>query len=713
MPCSSDERYQELLKKYPGLADVEAQLEAGLSSHSGARTTATIDTITYDVPIVIHVVHDYGSENITDNDIYNAVSYWQKVYTKQNADTASVITPFLPYIGNPHIRLHLATIDPNGKPTKGIEHINSYLTAAASDQAKFSDWPRNKYINIWFINNFDAATGNAAAYAYTPGSANSIPFYDGVICMASYINVQKTVPHELGHVLNLKHTWGNTNSPGVACGDDNVDDTPPTKGHNPGCSAAALYDTTCARGYQKTYVSASGIADSVVNYPDTANSQNIMDYTYCELMFSKGQSARMRKALTSAPSSRSSLITAANLAATGALAPMPDLAPVADFVVSRSTMGMAGVTNRGYFLTFNNTASFQFQNASWNDTITDVQWTFSNGATNPTSTGTGLVSNKFSVPGWVSVSLIANSNAGSDTLVNPQTEYVADTTPVGTLSYQQDFTNAASISNWPMFNFYNNQFKWEYFTGAGIGDSSCIRYRSFDNSTRLTGIAIGDHDDFYTPAFNLNGSTGNVYFNFYSAGAYTRYNVSNFDPQEMDSLQIDASINGGTNWTKIAGFNGTNLENNGVLNTEFVPTLPSQWVARTVSVPASKVTANTFFRFRYWPGNMGNNLYIDKFSVSAFPAGVNELINSAAIFSISPNPAINGCSLMFKTGISGKVSYMLKDITGKIVAEGRNDFQPDSIEKIELPRSMTPAAGLYFVTMVIDGMSLTQKMVVF
>ena len=34
-----------------------------------------------------------------------------------------------------------------------------------------------------------------------------------------------------GHWFGLPHTWGVTNAPGVACGDDFVDDTPITKGY--------------------------------------------------------------------------------------------------------------------------------------------------------------------------------------------------------------------------------------------------------------------------------------------------------------------------------------------------------------------------------------------------------------------------------------------------------------------------------------------------
>ena len=715
-PCGADEHYQKMLVKYPQLAEYEKQFEDQLGRRMAERTTATVDTAIYDVPIVIHVIHDYGDENLPDTVLYDAAAYWSIVYMKENADTADVITPFIPYVGKPGMRLHLATKDPNGNPTKGIVRFNSYLTQTADDEAKFGGWPQNQYVNIWFINTFGPDLSGVAAYAYFPSEAIFEPYYDGIICLASYANYGKTVPHEMGHVMNLYHPWGNTNNPGVACGGtDHVDDTPPTKGHLPssGCSFAALYDTACANGYMMTYLSSDGTMDSVVNYPDTTNAQNIMDYTYCQKMFTKGQAARMRTALTSSTGGRNNLYSAANLAATGALAPMPDLPPVADFYVYRGSPATSDL--RAYFLTFNNTTSFNFRNASWNDTISSVAWSFSNGATNPTSTAmTGSVANQFSVPGWVTVSLTATSNAGSNTIVNPQTVYAADTTPVGGMGYFQSFSNASDLSNWPMFNFYNNQFKWEFYTGAGIGDNSCIRYRSYDSSNRITGNAVGDHDDFYTPAFNLTNNPDNLYLNFYTTSAYTNHNIPGGTTLVNDSMEVDASVNGGANWYRIGGYGGSRLTNVGNYGYEFVPNSATPWIPRAISIPASYRTAQTFFRFRYHPGNTGNDMYLDNLNFDGFPAGIKDAIAAAPnSFSIFPNPSSNGFNLVFKTGNSGSVSYSIKDLTGKVVYTNTKAFAANSMQQESVPRSATPAAGMYFVTIAIDGVNMTQKLVVY
>lgn len=710
-PCGTDEHYHQLLKQHPELVELEEQFEMQVARGLAAKGTAAPDTATYDIPLVIHVVHDYGvnAEFLNDNAIYEAVQNWALAFVKKNADTSAVITPFIPYIGNAKIRLHLATKDPNGNPTKGVVRHYSYLTNNGNDQSKFSSWPNNKYLNIWFTKTL--GNSGAAAYAYYPSSAAGMPQYDGVIGLAEYLNYSKTIPHEIGHCLNLQHVWGNTNNPAVACGNDQVDDTPPTKGHNPGCVASAIYDTSCATGYAKTYTSMSGSMDSVVNYPDTVNAQNIMDYTYCANMFTKGQCYRMRTALTSSTAGRNNLITASNLAATGALAPMPDLAPVADFCVNK---GIGGTTTdaRSLFLTFDNVIDFSFRNMSWNDTISSVQWDFSNGAATTTSSSLVNVTNSFTMPGWVTVSLTATSNAGTNTVVKDHAVYAADTTPVGSLGYTQTFASASDITNWPMFNVYENNFKWEFYNGAGKGDNSCVRFRSFDGSSRQTGTATGDFDYMVTPAFNLEGLGGNVYFNFFTAGASTSPGA--FVTKVFDSLQIDVSTSGGARWTKLAAYRTTDLANNGVVSTEFIPSASSTWVPRSVAVPATYRTHQTFFRVQLRAGNGGNNVYLDNVGIGQFPAEVQEAAaasnNSLYIY---PNPSANGCNLVFTAGNDNSVKYCVRDVTGKLVYEVSKTVTPNSMNTEFISRDAVGAPGLYIVTVTSGSDVSTQKMVVY
>src|SRR6185295_16406653 len=163
------------------------------------------------------------------------------------------------------IEFRLASIDPSGNCTNGIDRVASYRTHNADDYSKLNPWPNNMYLNIWTVSDFGPNHEGAAAYSYYPN--NNIPDgEDGVISLASYVGSigtssvtnSRTLTHEVGHFLNLQHPWGNTNSPGVACGNDGVSDTPITKGwdHCPGNN----YDV-CTAGVDENF-------------------QNYMEYSY-------------------------------------------------------------------------------------------------------------------------------------------------------------------------------------------------------------------------------------------------------------------------------------------------------------------------------------------------------------------------------------------------------------------------------------------------
>src|SRR5690349_18558082 len=74
--CITDEVNQKLKEKYPQIAINEEimrqEIEQRLAMKQYAKTTSH-DTVYYNIPIVVHIIHDYGDENLTDNAIFNAV----------------------------------------------------------------------------------------------------------------------------------------------------------------------------------------------------------------------------------------------------------------------------------------------------------------------------------------------------------------------------------------------------------------------------------------------------------------------------------------------------------------------------------------------------------------------------------------------------------------------------------------------------------------
>jgi hypothetical protein len=700
-PCATDQLYWQQVAQNPLILESNNKLEAQIREQlqfinlgQYAKKT-TEDTTIYDVPVVVHIVHDYGADYLSDNAIYEAFKNWVDVYLGRNTDTSAVIAPFKPYIGNARIRLHLATKDPNGNPTKGVTRHQSYLANNADDQSKLDWWPNTQYVNVWFVNTFSASNNGTAAYSYYPSMGAWMPYYDGVISLASYLDVEKTIPHEIGHSMNLQHVWGNNNNAGVSCGDDQVQDTPPTKGHiGGGCTAANLYDVTCSVGYQ-----ANGI-----NYPDTNNSQNIMDYAYCEKMFTKGQVARMRAALTANTASRNNLYTPNNLSLTGALTPMPDLYPIPDFSVEKAMFA----SDRSYFLCANSATKFIFTNRSWNDTITNVHWTFSNNADSATALSMDFVNNSFAQPGWVTISLSATgNNTGTISLTNTHAVYVADTNMLQPAGYAQNFATANDHNNWPYFNYFNNSFKWEWYQGKGVDDNACMRYRSFDDRVaplNQSGTPNGDWDDLFTPGFDLtNYNNAKLNLNFYTTGAFTQ--------GATDSMQILISVDCGRIWKRIASINGTGFGGTSS-TTEFFPTSTTNWKPQTIAIPPNYLSyAKAFFKFRYFPTDNGNNLYLDKFSLSPFPTEVNEVAENRSTIKIYPNPSSGSMQLVFKTGNDGNVNIQIHDITGKTIFNTSETLSPNTVFTKEFSNIFS-TNGIYFISVSNENNTVTEKMMI-
>ena len=242
-PCATTEFTQKLRAQHPGLDRDFDNYNQQLKS---IATRSTVDTTLYIVPIVFHIMHVNGAENISDAQIFAQMNRLNLDYRKRMADTTAIIKPFDTLNADIHIEFRLAQIDPNGNCTNGIDRIYTHKTFQADDASKVNQWPREKYLNVWVVHDIAGSTSTATilGFAHFPSDvAGPLFIYDGVIAVYSTINgSSRTLTHEIGHFLNLQHPWGSTNDPGVSCGDDQVDDTPVTKGH---FSTCPLLDAAC------------------------------------------------------------------------------------------------------------------------------------------------------------------------------------------------------------------------------------------------------------------------------------------------------------------------------------------------------------------------------------------------------------------------------------------------------------------------------------
>lgn len=748
-PCGTDEMRRKMVAAHPEILQAEAQMEKEIQErlkhidYKSAKRTTFVDqsgneSFWYDIPIVLHIIHNYGVEDVLDDSIFSYLVDWNKVYAKQNWDTSLVIPVFQPYVGNPHIRLHLATIDPQGRPTKGITRHYSYLTYIGGEQSKLDDWPPSNYVNIWSINMMSAKNFEAAAYAYFPSQVAANPQGDGIISLYNYLGndysggnaVSKTINHEMGHVFNLEHPWGLTNSPGIACGDDGVDDTPPTKGHlYGGCTSGPLYDTVCSRNYFKIYSNING-GDSLVNYPDTTNAQNIMDYTYCARMFTKGQVTRMHAALNSDVAARNNLWDSTNLANTGALEPRPDLKPNPEFAVLPSGNSTPNVGN--YFTMFGNFVfpgnNVRFVNKSWNDTVTSIVWSFSNSAAITTQTVTSSVynstlTNSFQQSGWVDIKLTATGNHTGDTTADfPNKVYVADAT--ATPGNVIEEFNGGDIDHWPIFNYYNNEFKWQVNSSVGLYDNSSIEYVGFDSRVNTdattfalpyTGTPMGDVDDFFSVPFDLSTFTdAQLYLNFF----YSAASRSSLSDNINDMLEIDYSANKGV-WTPLDTLRKGDLANKGAVYTAYTPSSQYDWSPKSILLPPAARTAYTTFRFRYFPYtgsdstySSGNNFFMDRLNFQAWPASVADVHMGSIDMAVEPNPTHGDAWVVVKDAAYTTVKIVVTDLTGKQVYTTIGQVGATAAH-IQIPHSAIATPGMYMVEAVTGNQATTKKLVVY
>jgi hypothetical protein len=245
-----------------------------------ARDTILNEVIT--IPVVIHLLYNTVAQNISDAQILSQLKSLNNDYRKLNADAANIPAPFANLAGDSRIVFCLAKIDASGKATTGIiRKYTSELSFTTDDAMKFSAqggdnaWDSKRYLNIWVCNLF----GRSLGYSSLPGGQED---KDGVVIqynvfgttgnLAVPFNKGRTLTHEAGHWLGLKHLWGDAN-----CGDDGIADTPPQQNYNNGCPSFP----------HKTACSINGNGDMFMNF---------MDFTddACMYMFSKGQAVKMR-----------------------------------------------------------------------------------------------------------------------------------------------------------------------------------------------------------------------------------------------------------------------------------------------------------------------------------------------------------------------------------------------------------------------------------
>lgn len=683
-PCGATDAWQAEMANSPEYQEQNALLEAHthdfVKKHK--KNKSAPNKI---IPVVVHIVHEGGIENVSDANVHDAIRIMNEDYQKINADTSDIIPAFAGIIGDADFEFRLAKIDPNGNCTNGITRIydptftnnGGCANGGPCNLARPLNWPRDKYLNVWVVK--DIASG-AGAYSFVPG----VPaFLDGIVCRYTQFgslppSIQangaiRTMTHEVGHYLNLLHTWGPSNNSGLPSNcnvDDGVGDTPNTVGNSSGC---LLNSSSC------------GSLDNI---------QNFMDYADCEKMFTVGQVARMEAAMQSGISSRNNLWSQSNLMATGtddAMFSNPNpCAPIAEFRATETR------TCSGSEVLFRD----QSYNASYDSTWT-YQWSFPGG--NPATSTDRFPTVIYNSPGNYDVSLQV-SNAVGSSAIETKTSYVTILQGSGSLiaPYVEDVSNTSWPGNsdasleWEVNKPSGSLFGFQRTTNAFFSPPASIYLNNF-------GYNGTDIHELISPTMDLSAlSPGAAFLNFQSA--YSR------KANENEILILYSSINCGDSWKLEKIFLPSEFISVPNANSSsFVPANPSEWRFVSYDVSSLAGNPNVMFSFRFDASN-GNNLFLDDIAVSdiSAPVQLDEGLYSSQ-FHIYPNPGKGQFNLEVFHNESEMVIIELSDLNGKVLKSEKIQIQ-SGMNKLNFDYNRKP--GIYLIHMTSKSGKFSKKILI-
>ncbi len=630
----------------------------------------------YIIPIVFHILHDNGPENISKEQVLDAVRIINEDFRKQNSDTNLIIDEFKSIASDTYIEFRLAKVDPWGNCTDGITRYETDATYEANDYAKqvAQAWPRDMYLNVWVVHDIPGAAG----YSYYPGSVDGGwgENVDGVILCYNYLgsispssgNKARTLTHEIGHYLNLMHPWGNSNEPGLQSNcdiDDNVSDTPNTIGSE----SCVLSQSTC------------GSLDNVQNY---------MDYSYCSRMFSLGQGERMQATLNSSTSGRNNLSTTSNLIATGTIDGFENLCPpIAEFMVD-NYKGCEGFdvsfTNRTYGTNLDSCSYY---------------WEFEGGTPSTSSDENPVVN--YPTPGNYDVNLTVSNSSGTDILTKQTFIHSVDTLLGGIPPYTESFENSSfpvnltdDTQSWE--NIEDGEAHWERTEVVSAEGNACLRIANYLNEEETLNVLV-------SPNLNISDIDSNLVLTF--KVAYARKDV-----YSKDILQMRASPDCGHYWSiryyKQGSSSLITAQNDPVSGT-FIPT-EDDWREETVDLGYYLNKSYIMLKFMV-TSRGGNYLYMDDIRLNGEPLStlIEKTIGENLL--VYPNPFDDDTRIELYSESGGNADLEITDINGRRIAispinikSGSNYYKLSSFAQNLRP-------GIYFIRVTSDNINEMQKII--
>jgi hypothetical protein len=272
--CGAMAAHMMLLERFPSFRAAQMRLEGATSRRRETAVPKKAKLVT--IRTVVHVVYKTDEQNVSLTQIRSQITALNKDFRATNADRSTTPAPWRGLITDSRIRFKLVKVTRTRTAKNGFGFDDGVKRPSSGGIAPVDP---KRHMNIWVC----ALTGGLLGYAQFPGGPAAT---DGVVInyrafgtsgtAQAPFNKGRTGTHEVGHYLNLRHVWGDTED---CSGSDFVADTPNCAGPNFGTPAWPV--VTCNNAPN---------GDMFVNY---------MDYTddAAMVMFTAQQVLRMRTAL--------------------------------------------------------------------------------------------------------------------------------------------------------------------------------------------------------------------------------------------------------------------------------------------------------------------------------------------------------------------------------------------------------------------------------
>jgi hypothetical protein len=630
------------------------------------------------IPVVVHVIHTGTpvgqSANIPNAQILSQIRILTEDFRRTNPDANQTPEEFQSVAADANIEFILAKQDPRGLPTDGINRVqgpkNVYTPSDAELIGQLALWDPEDYLNIWvvplvspFIGYASFPISNLPGLNIPPNTKET----DGVTIDYRYFGTGgnsvsgsrgRTLTHEVGHFLGLRHIWGD----GDCSVDDFVADTPIQDGSNTVCRTSTPRFTCNTR-------------DMV---------ENFMDYTpdNCMNLFTAGQVERMQVVLSSSPR-RASLVNGRatrdpqllenDLGISNILDPQAFIcSPTITPQVRVFNAGNNRITTASIEIRLNG-AVVQTRNVTLNLTTgqeADVNF-------NPITIAGD--NNRFTA-NILTVNNTSDPNPGNN-VISSSPKLTANLTIPYTL------TPAAFNQTWKIDN-PDGKFTWEQLQlNIGGVNQNVIRIQHYEYE------GIGQLDYLISPQFNLS-QFPNAQLTFLMA--YSPYNAQGFEDELIVALSTDcgntfniinAPYNKGKDFLQTVN---PSIE-------EFIPNSETQFRREVVNLAPYAELGNVRIAFITRNG-WGNNIYLKNIELLSeeryvYDMRLNELVK--------PSPISNGLQNQLEVSITNTGNLPVNGFVFRRAATGSipqtflargNKLEPGETTLITIPN--TPSQPL-------------------